>query len=383
MASEASTAPSDGAASRTALALESRLALNRTLLQHVSAGDVSAVRECLKAGADAWFESDEEDGLGWSALHFAVYANSPELITLLLQRGAVWNAVDPRGWTAAQLAWSLNYAECYLLIFEEGVRHSMLMAMLNADDDEEERDTDEVDAESGAVTIRPEGNEIANSNAKFLDSRLVYITDEDGKERCLDGDSNMVMAAWESDIMDKTAQLLCQDLKPGFSVLNIGFGLGIVDTFFQSYKPGRHVIVEPHPDAISYLRSKGWDKLPGVEIFETKWEDAILDPSLGTFDVVYFDTYSQDYKDLRSFFDEVPALLSGPESRFSFFHGLAGTNSFFYDVYTRISELDLASIGLSTTWTAVHPQLTEEVWRGIKREYWSLPRFLIPISQMN
>ncbi|CAD6931323.1 unnamed protein product [Tilletia controversa] len=172
----------------------------------------------------------------------------------LLQRGAIWNAVDPRGITAAQLAWSLNYVECYQLLFEEGVRHSMLMNMLAGDDDEAEDDAeDEVDAESGAITLRPEGNELANSNAKFLQSRLIFVTDEDGKERVLDGDSNLVMAAWESDIMDRTAHLLCTDLAPSFSVLNIGFGLGIVDTYFQSYRPGRHVIVEPHPDALAYL----------------------------------------------------------------------------------------------------------------------------------
>ncbi|KAE8180485.1 hypothetical protein CF335_g9235, partial [Tilletia laevis] len=159
--------------------------------------------------------------------------------------------------------------------------------------------------------------------------------------------------------------------------------LGIVDTCFQSYRPGRHVIVEPHPDALAFLRQKEWADREGVEIVEKRWEEALLDPDLGSFDVVYFDTYSQDYKDLKKFFDEVPALLNGPNARFSFFHGLAGTNDFLYDVYTRLSELDLQSIGLSTQWHAVHPQLTEEVWRGIRREYWSLPRFLIPVSKMN
>ncbi|KAL9938954.1 hypothetical protein V8E36_001767 [Tilletia maclaganii] len=364
--------------------LDARLALNRTLLRVVQAGDLAAVKECVKAGADAWFESDEEAGLGWSALHLAVASNTPEIVKFLISRGAVWNAVDPRGLTAADLAWSLNYVECYQMLLEEGVRHSMLMQMLAGDDDDDDDDDDDqVDPETGAVTIRTKGDEVADSNAKFLQSRLIFVTDEQGKERCLDGDSNMVMAAWESDIMDRTAHLLCADLKPGFSVLNVGFGLGIVDTFFQSYKPGRHVIIEPHPDAIAYLRSKGWADKPGVEIVEKRWEDAILDPALGSFDVVYFDTYSQDYKDLKKFFDEMPALLNGPEARFSFFHGLAGTNAFFYDVYTRLSELDLRAIGLSTTWTAVHPQLTEEVWRGVKREYWSLPKFLIPVSRMN
>ncbi|CAD6943540.1 unnamed protein product, partial [Tilletia caries] len=117
---------------------------------------------------------------------------------------------------------------------------------------------------------------------------------------------------------NRTAHLLCADLAPGFSVRNIGFGLGIVDTCFQSYRPGRHVIVEPHPDALAYLRQKEWADREGVEIVEKRWEEALLDPDLGSFDVVYFDTYSQDYKDLKKFFDEVPALLNGPDARFSF-----------------------------------------------------------------
>lgn len=56
------------------------------------------------------------------------------------------------------------------------------------------------------------------------------------------------------------------------------------------------MIIEAHPDALQLMRDQGWDKMPGVEIFGCKWEEAINDPSLGTFDAVYFDTYSQDYQ---------------------------------------------------------------------------------------
>ncbi|CAD6976879.1 unnamed protein product, partial [Tilletia controversa] len=63
---------------------------------------------------------------------------------------------------------------------------------------------------------------------------------------------------------------------------------------------------------------KGWADREGFEIVEKRWEEALLDPELGSFDVVYFDTYSQDYKDLKRFFDEVPTLLNGPDARFSF-----------------------------------------------------------------
>jgi protein arginine N-methyltransferase 2 len=137
-------------------------------------------------------------------------------------------------------------------------------------------------------------NEVSADNQNFLTSRLSFVKDEEGKDRCVDVDGGLVMAAWETDIMQKSAALLCMDQKPGFSVLNVGFGLGIIDEIFQSYKPGRHVIVEAHPDAIAYAKSKGWDQRPGVELVFKRWEDAITE--LGDFDVVYWDTFAQDYE---------------------------------------------------------------------------------------
>jgi type IV protein arginine methyltransferase len=69
-----------------------------------------------------------------------------------------------------------------------------------------------------------------------------------------------------------------------------------IDRLIQQHKPGRHVIIEAHSDALRLMKDQGWDKKPGVEIFGCKWEDAINDLSLGSFDAVYFDTYSQDYE---------------------------------------------------------------------------------------
>ena len=53
------------------------------------------------------------------------------------------------------------------------------------------------------------------------------------------------------------------------------------------------------------MRERGWDQREGVEIFEGTWEQFLLPENdedgsiamkLGTFDAVYFDTYSQDYQ---------------------------------------------------------------------------------------
>lgn len=146
-----------------------------------------------------------------------------------------------------------------------------------------------------SILLKPSesSNEVSASNTEFLASRLNYVKDEDGKQRCVDVDGGLVMAAWETDIMKRTAEMLCKDQEPGFSVLNIGFGLGIIDGFFQTFKPGRHVIVDAHPDAIAYARQIGWEQKSGVELVCEKWEDVISE--LGDFDVVYWDTYAQEY----------------------------------------------------------------------------------------
>lgn len=55
----------------------------------------------------------------------------------------------------------------------------------------------------------------------------------------------------------------------------------------------------------------------------------------------------------------------------------------FYDVYTRISELHLSSIGLDLVWSDVDAGLDEsgERW-GKSREYFSLPIYRLPIGTM-
>ncbi|KDN46653.1 S-adenosyl-L-methionine-dependent methyltransferase [Tilletiaria anomala UBC 951] len=399
-----------GAASTSTLSTE-QLELNLALLVTCQSPDhpraLQSVKELIERGADAWYEDSE---LGWSSLHYAAESDNAELCSYLLSHGAIWNAVDHLGFAAAEVAFSLNHDACYRIIFEEGVRQTVILNLLGrqAEDEDEAADADAEDEQPQAdaeadhpggtavaiasdeggcahMVLQPEHADLANDNDKFLKSKLRFIPSADDPEvveRCLDEDGNMVMAAWETDIMERTTRLLCEGQPEGFSILNVGFGLGIVDRLFQTYKPGRHVIVEAHPDALALMRSQGWDKKPGVEIFGCKWEDAINDVQLGSFDAVFWDTFSQDYAEQRVFFDELPNLLSGPQARFSFFHGLAGTNAFFYDVLTRVAEIDLRDIGLETTWFELQPQLKEEVWEGVKRKYWSLDTYRLPLSTM-
>lgn len=121
--------------------------------------------------------------------------------------------------------------------------------------------------------------------------------------------------------MRETVKLLCADhpkLNDGLRILNVGFGLGIVsrflclplprqltatvkiDSFFQELPtpPALHVIIEAHPDVREYMRSQGWYSKPNVKILEGKWQDYIDSSEflgIGGFDVVYTDTFSEEY----------------------------------------------------------------------------------------
>ncbi|KAJ9477334.1 Protein arginine N-methyltransferase 2 [Pseudozyma hubeiensis] len=414
-AASSSSAALTAAEQVTDLLPPSRVARNIELHLAAESGDLSLVKSLLtypaspsesdSGGVDVWYE--DPSSANWSALHFAAEQGHLEIVQLLLRNGAIWNAVDANGMTAAQVAWSMNHESCYRAIFEEGVRQTFLLSALQgaADDDdeteEEEPEAKRTKTEEGPtaivdgerITLKPEASDVANDTARYLTTPLSFVKDSLGQVRCLDADKNMVMAPWETDIMQLSASLLCENQPPSFSILNIGFGLGIIDTIIQAYKPARHVIIEAHPDAIAYARQLGSDMLPGVELFEGRWEDWIRDSDseddiarmaqLGTFDAVYFDTYSQDYADLKKFFDALPNITNGPDSRFSFFHGLGATNQFFYDVYTRISELDLKEIGLTTQWHTLEPQVKEEEWDGVKRKYWELARYHCPIARFD
>ena len=74
-----------------------------------------------------------------------------------------------------------------------------------------------------------------------------------------------------------------------------------IDSFFQELPtpPALHVIIEAHPDVREHMRFHGWYSKPNVKILEGKWQDYIDSPELsvvGGFDVIYTDTFSEEYK---------------------------------------------------------------------------------------
>ena len=187
--------------------------------------------------------------------------------------------------TAGDVAYSLNDEASFRTVVMEGVRAEMLKSVLEAQADRDE-DDDEAEADTAMMSTSS-----AQDNTAFLKTHLRFEGSE-GAQRCVDDEGNGVMMGWELPIMRETARLLCAGREgDGLSVLNVGFGLGLIDDELQRYKPARHVIIEPHPDVLAFAKSKGWYERPGVEIYEGTWQDYIrafeAGEQAGEFDAIY------------------------------------------------------------------------------------------------
>jgi hypothetical protein len=119
----------------------------------------------------------------------------------------------------------------------------------------------------------------------YLEQRLTYT--DSGK--LLDEYGKSVMMDWETSWMEASAKVICQN---GGDILNIGFGMGIIDSFIQSYPIQSHTIIEAHPDVYAKMIEDGWDKKPNVKIIFSKWQDVIVD--LPKYDGIYFDTWNDN-----------------------------------------------------------------------------------------
>lgn len=99
----------------------------------------------IDAGAPLWYQDDE----GTSPLHAAAYIEDNELVRILIEKGAIWNAgrmnrrgrlasyspspsfaVDNLHNTAADIALSMNNENGYRLIRDAGVRSGELAKTL-------------------------------------------------------------------------------------------------------------------------------------------------------------------------------------------------------------------------------------------------------------
>lgn len=238
------------------------------------------------------------------------------------------------------------------------------------------------DAESESDTNGARTKDASNDQNIYLLSKLEYKNDTLVTE-AQDG----VMMAWENNLMEQGCKSLFKNTAPDseVNILNIGFGMGIIDTMIQSHKPTKHYICEAHPDVLSKMEKDGWFEKENVIVLTGRWQDTL--PELLSkgifFDGIYYDTFSEHYEDMLDLFDLVVGLLKS-EGVFSFFNGLGADRFVVYEVYKRLVELDLNNYGLQVKFTDLIPNENtlkakeDSVWKDIRRSYWNCPVYHHP-----
>lgn len=193
-----------------------------------------------------------------------------EIIEWLLSEKHPYNLTDKNEVTAGELALKNNHTKVYERLVEEGVRTELLIRALKKAFGDDEDD---------------EANKIANE--AYLNQKLHY---DDNK--LMDENNDAIMMMWEAPLMVEHAKVMCP--KEGLNVINVGFGLGLIDTELQKYNPKNHYIIEAHPDVYAHMLKLGWDKKPGVKILFGRWQDMVSKLDI-LFDGVFFDTYGGIY----------------------------------------------------------------------------------------
>ncbi|KAH7364738.1 putative arginine N-methyltransferase 2 [Rhexocercosporidium sp. MPI-PUGE-AT-0058] len=374
----------------------------QTILLHASNHDLLALKPLLRVPGNASVQDPET---GFTPLHAAIAACGTEeeeaevdiekakkVIEELFFSGAIWNDLDANNETPGCLAYRLGRMELYEMCVNAGVRAELLLGLMGGYEelDGEDSDMDE-DGEVG-VGAGAETKDV--NSADYLASSLTFTS-----SKLLDSDNNGVMMAWETSIMRRTVDLL-PSLKPGSRILNIGFGMGIIDRMFRDTKPSRHHIIEAHPAVLQKLSEpdsdfgKSWEESAPAEggegaykIHPGKWQDIcpLLLQAGEVYDAIYFDTFGEDYSQLKLFFTEyIPGLLDG-EGSFGFFNGLGADRRVCYDVYCRVVEMDCMEAGLDVEWTDVDVEVLggegEGEWEGVRRRYWVLERYRLPVCK--
>ena len=150
--------------------------------------------------------------------------------------------VDVNGNTAADIALSLNNEQCYQIVRNAGIRSEFLLHLLRSRDESPSN-----------MKLEALDTSAAGSTETFLKTPLRYVTDPSGQQMVLaktdDGSEVGVMMGWEHGISSSVhdfrlrsyllpAQVKCtvdkllkrlERTNEGINILNVGFGLGIVN----------------------------------------------------------------------------------------------------------------------------------------------------------
>ncbi|CAI4059388.1 protein-arginine N5-methyltransferase SKDI_04G6690 [Saccharomyces kudriavzevii IFO 1802] len=310
-----------------------------------------------------------------------------KMMNILFEYGAGWNFIDFEDKTVGDLLLERNQdreSPLYRRLVEAGVSAELLLRRLNGGDIEflDADKPDDIDPEEviqvtsdgqkqGPVASHNDDEATATDQQVYLQTKLEYKDDALITKNNKDG----VMMDWETKIMKIASKTLFPNPEATNSatVLNIGFGMGIIDTFIEAQKPYRHYICEAHPDVLAKMKEDGWYEKNNVIILEGRWQDTLnklLDEGEVFFDGIYYDTFSEHYQDMLDLYDVIVGLIK-PEGVFSFFNGLGADRPLCYDVYREIVEIDVANYGMKCDYTeySLDKQLPD--WNDVKQSYFN------------
>ena len=248
-----------------------------------------------------------------------------------LSKGAPWNALDRSNKSAGNYASDSGSQAVVDALVAHATRSEMLLGQVF-------RNLGGANA-APSVVDAGESNEVGKqmcTKGDYLGRAVRYEGDV-----LLDDDDDAVMMEWERPLMSLHAQVICRE---GGRVMNVGFGMGIIDGFLQGRKPGHHTIIEAHPGVLRKMKEDGWMDRPNVTVLEGRWQDVISSVPSGSLDGVFFDTYGENHTDLEDFHSLLPRVMS-QGGTYSFFNGLCPDNIFFHGVACNVVKLGLEALG--------------------------------------
>ena len=262
---------------------------NRTeviaLLQNATATDSSGLTRRMLA-------SQQDPVSGQSPLMVASIAGHIDIVRLLLDEGAPWNALDRYGKCAGNYATEHEHWEIVNLLVEHGTKAELVLgASIRL-----ERQMQNSQGAAGNIMNTDE----TSTKPDYVNQNVRY---DAAGTLLLDNDNDAVMMEWERPLMEAHASFLAGNAVSGDNttkdckkrVLNVGFGLGIIDSAIQNYNPSLHVIIEAHPIVYKKMLDDGWDRKENVRICFGRWQDEL--PKLIAegivFDGMFYDTYGE------------------------------------------------------------------------------------------
>ena len=323
---------------------------------------------------------------------------------LLTDCGAPWNALDRQyQYCAGDYATQSQHWDIVNQLVDWATRAEFILGAIERHTLQRNQTLDTSVLSSNVTSNNNNDNHLKHSHNEsstkpdYLRQRLQYTPDGNA---LMDADQDAVMMEWERPIMKAHAQLMMMNNMESSTVpnekipmkqqrvLNVGFGMGIIDTILQDeYTPGLHIIIEAHPDVYQHMIQKGWDQKPNVRICFGTWQTVV--PQLRAegcvLDAIFFDTYGEHYMDMEDFHEQMVHLLAKPHGIYSFFNGLAPDNLFFHGVACQCVKIQLAALGIDSEFVPCEIQVPDEtVWKDIRRKYWyGRDTYYLPICTWN